>query len=105
MRDPRLLRFRAIPILLALCLLAAKSASAAYLFDWHFDDPVQTAGPFDTVTMLATLVNESTAGEHILGGDIQAASYTIGNTSLAYNFDFGSFGNFFGQFAGLDLAP
>jgi len=105
MLNPTPFGLRAVAILFlvtGLSALAPRSASATYIADWSFDDPVQTVGPFDSVTMEATLVNLSTSGEHILGSDLTVMIYHFGTTSPNYSF---SFGPVFIQFAGLDLAP
>ena len=88
-------------------LLTAQPASADLVADWFFDNPVQTVGPFDTVTMDATFRNLSPlGGPHILESDINGSLFTFGSTAPSYSFVFGTNGfDFASQFQLMDLAP
>jgi len=90
---------------LAIAYMHPLAAEATLMFSYDFVPQHVTVGPNDVISMDAVLTNSASSDENLLGSNIFGAFYSSGNFSPSYTFAFGPSGNFFDQFAGLDLAP
>lgn len=77
-------------------------AQAVPIFSYEFTNSGETVSPTDVVTPRVLLHNDPGSPEHLLGSNVLSASVTAGTFSPLYTFTFGSF---FSQFVGMDLAP
>lgn len=95
------------------------SASAALIWDWSLDAPVQVVSPTDSVIFRATLHNDIASTEYVYGANIRNQGYWVSNvacctTQLGSQYTLNNPGmggdvkqspNFFSQFDDLRLAP
>ena len=77
-------------------------AQAVPVFSYEFTNSGEAVSPTDVVTPRVLLRNDPGSPDHLLGSNVFSASMTAGTFSPLYQF---SFGNFFSQFVGMDLAP
>ena len=77
-------------------------AQAVPIFSYEFTNSGEAVSPTDVVTPRVLLRNDPGSPDHLLGSNVFSASMTAGTFSPLYKV---SFGNFFSQFVGMDLAP
>ena len=89
-------------IVSAVLIASVGIAQAVPIFSYEFTNSGETVSPTDVVTPRVLLHNDPGSPEHLLGSNVFSASVTAGTFSPLYQF---SFGNFFSQLVGMDLAP
>jgi PEP-CTERM motif-containing protein len=92
-------------ILAAALAIVAPIAQATLILNLTILNPVQTVGPTDVVTLMGRLTDDAASNENATSSSLNSATYNFGSTSAVYAFSFGPSGDFFSQFAAMNIAP
>lgn len=89
--------------------LITMPAEATLIADWTFDNPVQTVGPTEVITMNATFTNDAASDMNLLGSLADQGEILNGSLvgeSNPYNIAFGGpTTTLFEELAAMNLAP
>ena len=93
------------PLLLAAALsIFAPAAHATLILDFSVLNQVQAVAPNDVVSIYGRLTNDATSDENAIASSVNGVSFTYG-PGFPYLISFGPSGDFFTQFAAMNIAP
>lgn len=91
-------------VLAAALAIFAPAAHATLVLDFSVLNQIQTVGPNDVVSINGRLTNDATSDGNATASSVNGASFSFG-PGFPYLLSFGPFGNFFPQFAAMNIAP